>query len=521
MASDALMNAYMALIPRLAPSAKTDIEKDMKGAGDSAGSKFGIAMSAAAKGAAAGLAAGLAALGKVAADAFNGYAQYEQIAGGIEQLFGKDSEASLMVQQFADDAYKTAGLSATAYMEQVTGFSAALLQSLDGDATKAAQTADRAIQDMADNANTFGTDISSIQAAYQGFAKGNFTMLDNLRIGFGGTREDMARLIARANELRAANGEMADLSIDSYADIVEAIHTVQTEMSITGKTHDEASRTIQGSLSAMKASWQNLLVGLASDEASLGGLVETFMQNVITFAKNALPRLTIIVDTIGEMLPTMIDMVIQFLSTDILPLFQSLIDTIIAHIPDFITAGVQLLVSIVKDLPNIISQVVAVIPDIIGSLVDNLLNPDNIAMFLDVGVQLIAGLGRGILQAIPKLLEKALEGLKGLVGGIKKFLGIASPSKLFAEIGDFTMQGMAVGIEDGSKDAEKAMQRAVSDITAQAQGQINIGASLGLTGASAGTSAAPITIQSLYIQADSTTTAQNIFEQIRAAAAAA
>lgn len=517
--ANALMNAYMALIPQIDAGAKKDIENDVADAGEKGSSRFGKALSAAGKVAVAGIAAGIAGLGKVAADAFSAFADFEQLTGGIDTLFGEGSQAAEMVKQQAQEAYRTAGLSANAYLETVTGFSAALLQSLGGDAEEAARIADMAIRDMSDNANKMGTDMASIQVAYQGFAKDNYTMLDNLKLGYGGTREEMLRLIDDANAMREAQGLAGDLTIESYADVVEAIHTVQDNMHITGATAAESASTIQGSLSSVKASWANLLVGLADDESALGGLVETFLSNVVTFAQKALPRLTIIVDSIGAMLPTMIDMVIQFLGTDILPLFESLINTIIAHIPDFIQAGVRLLVSIVQDLPTIVSNIIAVIPDVIGALVDTLLDPNNIMLFLNAGVQLMMGMAQGILDAIPKLLKKAIQGLKGLVDGILGWLGIKSPSRMFAEIGDYCMQGLGVGFDEGTDEAVRAAQSAVAEVTDAAQAQVEIGALGGLTTGAAGNS--PIIIQSVNIQADHTTTADEIFGRIRMAAAMA
>ena len=517
--ANALMNAYLSLIPELDESAKKDIENETAKAGEKGASKFGKALSTAGKVAAATVAAALAGLGKVAADAFSAFADFEQLTGGIDTLFGEGSKAAEMVKQQAQDAYRTAGLSANAYMETVTGFSASLLQSLGGDAEEAARIADMAIIDMADNANKMGTDMASIQVAYQGFAKQNYTMLDNLKLGYGGTKEEMERLIADANALREAQGLSADLTIESYADVVEAIHTVQESMGVTGATAAESASTIQGSLASVQASWANLLVGLADDEAALGGLVETFIGNVVTFAQNALPRLTIIVESIGEMLPTMIETVIAFLETDILPLFEALISTILAHIPDFIQAGVSLLISLVKDLPGIINTVVKAIPDIVDSLVDTLLNPANLAMFVQAGIDLMLGLGKGILEAIPRLIQSAIKGIGNIVQAIKNFLGIKSPSTLFAEIGDYCMQGMAEGFEDGTNEAVQAAQSAVSDVVDAAQAQINIGGSAGLTGAYAGNSS--IVINSVNITADRTTTAEEIFGKIRMAAAMA
>lgn len=516
--AEGVMNAYLSLIPKLDGSAKSQVAADIEDAGEKGASKFGAALSSGMK--TAGKMAGQALLGAMqglaatAMKSFDAFAQYEQLAGGVEKLFG---DAADTVMQFAQDAYATAGMSANEYMETVTGFAASLVSSLGGDTELAAQVANTAIADMADNANTMGTDLAAIQVAYQGFAKGNFSMLDNLKLSYGGSREEMLRLIETANQLREEQGLNADLTIDSYADIVEAIHTVQMDMDLTGKTAEEASGTIQGSLSAVQASWQNLLVGLADDESALGGLVDTFIENVITFAQNALPRLTVIVESIGEMLPTMIDTVIAYLSTDILPLFESLLFTILNHIPDFIQAGVKLLVSIVQDLPNIISQILAVLPDVIGGMIDALLEPKNIMLFIDAGFQLLMGMAEGIINAIPKLIKKALEGLGQLVDGILGWLGIKSPSRVFMEIGDYSMQGFGVGFEDALPDAKTKVHDAIDELTADARAQVDVVASgsFGMAGQSAGSG---ISIQTVNINADSTTTADSIWRQIRLAA---
>ena len=201
-----------------------------------------------------GLAAAGAAIVKIGKDAIEAFSDYEQLVGGVETLFG--SSASTVIKN-ATNAFKTAGLSTNEYMETVTAFSASLLQSLEGDTEEAAKKADMAITDMADNANKMGTSIDSIQNAYQGFAKQNYTMLDNLKLGYGGTKEEMQRLLEDAQKI---SGIKYDIS--SYSDIVDAIHVVQTEMGITGTTAKEASSTIQGSFSAMKSAWKNVLTGL-------------------------------------------------------------------------------------------------------------------------------------------------------------------------------------------------------------------------------------------------------------------
>ena len=294
-------------------------------------------------------ATGVAALTKMSVE---GYAQYEQLSGGVETLF---KESAGTIQDYADRAYMTAGLSANAYMETVTSFSASLIQSLDGDTTKAAEVADMAITDMSDNANKMGTSIEMIQNAYNGFAKQNYTMLDNLKLGYGGTKEEMQRLIDDANKVKKANGEMADLSIDSFADVSEAIHIMQTEMGITGTTAKEASTTIEGSIGMMKGAWENLLTALAGDGWDIGVYVSNFVDSVATAAENLLPRIeqilkgigdliTALAPVIAEALPKLVESVLPALLQAAVSLVTALVKGIITALPavyDALLIGVQ------------------------------------------------------------------------------------------------------------------------------------------------------------------------------------
>lgn len=238
------------------------------------------------------VAAGLATAGTAAAfltkATVESYAEFEQLKGGVETLF-KDSSATVL--KYAQNAYTTAGMSANEYLSTVTSFSASLIQSLGKDTEKAVEYADMAITDMSDNANKMGTDMTLIQNAYQGFAKQNYTMLDNLKLGYGGTKEEMQRLLDTAKEIQAEQGVMVDYSIESYADIVEAIHVVQDEMGIAGATADEAATTIQGSVAATKAAWQNLLTGFADENANMSELVTNVMESAVTAAWNIVPRI--------------------------------------------------------------------------------------------------------------------------------------------------------------------------------------------------------------------------------------
>lgn len=292
---------------------------------------LGKAAGVATKAVAAGVAAVTAATGAITKSSLDAYAAYEQNVGGIQKLFGNmgksledyaeltgnavdavaDKWAVLeqsqnMVLQNAAGAYKTAGMSANQYMEQVTGFSAALITSLGNDTVAAASYADMAMTDMSDNANTFGTDMESLQWAYQNFAKQNYTMLDNLKLGYGGTKEEMERLISDANKVKEANGEMSDLSIDSFADVVESIHIMQEQMQISGTTAREAATTIEGSVNMMKASWQNWLTGLGDSDADMSQLTDQLVESFETAAENVVPRIAIILGTLLGSVPEIV-----------------------------------------------------------------------------------------------------------------------------------------------------------------------------------------------------------------------
>ena len=259
----------------------------------------------------AGLAASgvaIGAIGKIGKSAMDAYATWEQAVGGVGTLF---KNASKTVQQHAADAYRTAGVSANEYMTQVTSFAASLVSSLGGDTKAAAEAADTALRDMSDNANKMGTDLESLQWAYQGFAKQNYTMLDNLKLGYGGTKEEMQRLIEHANELGKAQGKTSDLTIDKFSDVVEAIHRVQQELDITGTTSDEAATTIEGSVGMMRAAWSNWLAEIGKGNGDIGRVTSELIESASTVVSLALPRagqiarsaLQGIGDAIGQLAP--------------------------------------------------------------------------------------------------------------------------------------------------------------------------------------------------------------------------
>ena len=332
------------------------------------------------------VATGLTAMTKSAVEQ---YADYEQLVGGVETLF-KDS--SDKVVEYANNAYKTAGLSANEYMDTVTSFSASLLQGLGGDTEKAAETANLAITDMSDNANKMGTDMASIQNAYQGFAKQNYTMLDNLKLGYGGTASEMARLINDSGVLGDTMTVTADnVNSVSFDKMIEAIHVVQTDMGITGTTAKEAATTIQGSIGMMKSAWTNLLTGMADPSQDMGVLINNLVDSVMAVADNLVPR---IADTLPRIV-TGISSLAQKLAPYIPPLIEQIL-------PSLIQGATSLLSELVNNLPGILETL---LPGIGGEL----------GQTLTSALQSIFGTLQAILPTILSLVNTLLPPLLQIV----------------------------------------------------------------------------------------------------------
>lgn len=401
--------------------------------------KSGLAV--AAKAAAAATAAAAGAVIALTKSAVENYGEYEQLVGGVETLF-KDSAGT--VEEYAKNAYQTAGLSANEYMETVTSFSASLLQSMGNDTAAAAEKADRAITDMSDNANKMGTDMQSIQNAYQGFAKQNYTMLDNLKLGYGGTKEEMQRLIDDANALNAAQGNYTNYTIESYADIVDAIHTVQTEMGITGTTALEASTTIEGSVSAMKAAWSNFVTGLGNDNANISELSAQLIESVGTVAENVLP----VVETVLKNIAVAVQ-------EDGPAMIKKFVSYAIEKLPEVISLGLQMVVSLVKGIAQNIPQIVTSVLNMMATIVKTIW--ESLPDIIEVGKNIVLGLWEGIKAMASWIGDKVSGFVGGLVDGVKGVLGIHSPSRVFAGIG----QNMALGLGQGF---EKQMQSVTAGI---------------------------------------------------------
>lgn len=471
-----------------------------------------------------------AALVDLGKQSIQGFAEQEQLIGGVDTLF---KESSAQVQQYANDAYKTAGLSANDYMETVTSFSASLLQSLGGDTAAAAQKADQAITDMSDNANKLGTDMTSIQNAYQGFAKQNYTMLDNLKLGYGGTKQEMERLLADAEKI---SGVKYDLS--SYADIVDAIHVVQTEMGITGTTAKEAATTIEGSANSMKSAWSNLLTGMSNENLDLDKLVQNVVDSMGTYADNLLPRLQTmlprfaegmtqlvngLVPYVGPAMETLLPALVQGVGGLVSGIVQALpaaveaisavvpmlVEQLTVLLPQIVSAGVEIVASLAsgigENLPALIPAAVDAVIEVASGLVANV---DKIII---AAGQLIGGLTQGLIEAIPHLVYRLpeiilaitsglLKGMasigmvgqqlvEGLFNGIanaaswlyekikgwasdvldwiKGFFGIHSPSRVFAdEVGKFIPPGITLGVEQAMPRAMRDMGEELSALSA-------------------------------------------------------
>lgn len=405
--------------------------------------KLGKGLKTAAKVGTVAVTAAASAITALTAAAVNNYAEYEQLVGGVETLF-KDSAD--VVQTYASNAYKTAGLSANEYMTTVTSFSASLLQSLGGDTQAAAEYADMAITDMADNANKMGSSIETLQTAYAGFAKQNYTMLDNLKLGYGGTKEEMQRLLDDAEKLPGALGR--DFDISNYADVVEAIHLVQDEMGITGTTAKEASETIAGSLASTKAAWDNLLTGIADENANFGELINNFVDSAATALDNLLPRIEEslygidaliyrLVPIILEKIPELINEFLPSLTYTATMILQTLLDSVsenqemifnmafdiitflvesfIGMLPDIIALGLNLIISLANGISESLPELIPTVIDVIFQIVDTLTDPKNLESFLNASLEIIMAIADGIVEFLPKLIEAAVTLIERLI----------------------------------------------------------------------------------------------------------
>lgn len=375
----------------------------------------------------------------VAKKAVNGYADYEQLVGGVQKLYGNMGQsleeyaaehggmtdevkaqwqsledAQNLVLKNANEAYKNAGMSANEYMETATSFSAALISSLGGDTVKAAEQTEVAMEAISDNVNTFGSNMEDVTNAFKGFSKQNYTMLDNLKLGYGGTQAEMKKLIEDANEYARSIGQASDLSIDSFSDIVTAINLIQQKQSIAGTTAREAAATISGSIQMTKTAWDNLVAGLGNKDADLSSLInnvvtsaETVFNNVLPIAEQALVGIgsfvATIIPTVVDKIPSMLSAVLPSLVSSAGQLVTSLAQAFMTGIPALMQTGIELLKSLASGMAQNVSALLEKALPMLMAFTEELRS--NAGQLIDAGLELIVQLAQGIIDALPTIIE--------------------------------------------------------------------------------------------------------------------
>lgn len=406
-----IATAYVQIKPSM-EGIKGELGKQFDAEGDAAGKSFGAgfsgALSAASGAAVAAVGAVTTAVGALGAEAVKGYAEYEQLIGGVETLFGKDAQT---VIDNASVAFQGAGMSMNDYMETSIQSAAALINSLEGDTAQAAKLMDMSIVDMSDNVNKMGTSMEAVQNAYRGFSRGNFTMLDNLALGFAGTKEGMQELLDQAQQLSGI-----EYDISSYSDIVQAIHVIQEEMGVAGTTQKEAADTISGSLAMTKSAWDNLITGIARDDVNLDALINNLVTSATTAFENIEPvveRAVLgVASFIDKIVPILMDK-LPGLITSVLPqllevgarVVASIGQGIVINLPALLTMGLDIILklsdSITKALPALTPTLVSVVLDIIQILTDNA------PQLINAALSILLALNEGLIASLPILLEKA------------------------------------------------------------------------------------------------------------------
>lgn len=487
-----LARAYVTIVPSM-QGARETITEELGGAaesaGGSAGSRAGSAMvgalGVAARAGAAAVSAVATGVGAITTQAVNAYAEYEQLTGGIETLYG---DASATMMQYAQEAATATGQDMNSYMESAIATSAAMISAVEGDQARAAELTNMSMIDMADNANKLGTDMEAVQNAYRGFSRGNFTMLDNLALGYAGTREGMQQLL---NDAQAISG--VEYNIDSYSDIVEAIHTVQEEMGIAGTTANEASETISGSLGAVQASWQNLITNVANPDADLTSMIDTLIGNVEVAATNLIPVISNALSGISQVivtlapiiaaeLPGLVSQIVPPLLTAASSILEALaqgllmalptlapiaadlivnfVQFTISNLPLVIDSAIQIILAILEGLTVAMPQLIPAAADAIVTIVTALI--DNIDLLVNASLQLVIALADGLIQATPSLVAA----VPTLVGSLVTEL--ASMTQPFVDAalgwGSDIISGLVQGIQNGISVVEGAVSNVASSI---------------------------------------------------------
>lgn len=486
--------AYVLIVPSM-EGARGAISDELNGAGEEAGrsagsragSAFTGALGVAAHAGAVAVSAVATGVGAITTQAVNAYADFEQLSGGIETLYG---DASAQMMQYAQEAAAATGQDMNSYMESAISTSAAMISAVEGDQARAAELTNMSMIDMADNANKLGTDMEAIQNAYRGFSRGNFTMLDNLALGYAGTAQGMQQLLADAQAISGV-----EYDIDSYSDIVEAIHVVQEEMGIAGTTAEEASETISGSLGAVQASWENLLINVANPDADLSAMIDTLVANVETAATNLLPVISgalmgisqviaQLAPVISAELPTLVQNIVPPLLSAAGSILESLAQGLLLALPtlapiaadlilnfvEFTVSNLGLVVdSAIQIILAVVNGLTAALPELIPAAVDAVIeicmaltNPDTLSLLVDAALQLMLALAEGLIAAIPELLaavpEIGANLVEALVGLTGDFLEVAS------NWGADIIEGLVNGILGGISYVEGAVSSVASSI---------------------------------------------------------
>ena len=419
---------------------------------------LGKAVGGFAKVGAVALGATTTAVSALTKSSIDAYANFEQLSGGIQKLYG---DASDQMMEYAKNAYKTSGMSANTYMQNATAFSASLINSLGGDVKKASEQTDLAMRAISDNVNTFGMDMESVTNAYKGFARQNYTMLDNLSLGYAGTKEGMEQLIKDANEYGKATGQASDLTIESFSDIITAIDLVQQKQSIAGTTAKEASTTIEGALTMTKSAWENLLTGLADPEADFGALVDNLVTSIVGegegegLLNQIIPAIERALSGIGQLVEKsapIISSAFPKLIGQVLPSLVSsasaLLTGLVSALPDLIQVlaeqGPMIIETLVGGLQQALPVLLEAVPMIIETLVNGLVEmlpelipvavemlsqlvlgiAENIPMLIESGISLIKALIQGLIQAIPVLIQNLPQILMAIVNGLLQGAGM-------------------------------------------------------------------------------------------------
>ena len=459
---------------------KNEIEQSLGGAGESAGKSAGNKFLGGIKGA---MKVGAAAVGtasaavfagvtKITKDAIGAFAEYEQLQGGAELMFGEGYD---YIAEHAKNAYETVQMSQNDYLQQVNGFAVGLKTALGGNEEEAAKLADRIVTAEADIVSATGNSTEAVQNAFNGVMKGNYTMLDNLGLGITATKEGMQQVIDSVNEHNAAIGKATNYTMDNVADVQNALIDYVEMQGMAGYAAEEGAQTIQGSVAAMKGAWDNLLVGLADDSADITQLVQNLMDTI--FGKNGeggvlnniIPVVEQVVNTLVDNLPAMLDQLMPVIAN----LLTKIVSMIIEHLPDILACGVQIVVALATGILQSVAKIAAPIFEVVKGAAKAV--KDKVSSMVAAGRELVTGIFKGIKEKTDWIKTKIKEWVGKVTDFVKGLFKIGSPSKLWAdEIGQWLPAGAAEGVLDNAN----SLYSAVDDISANANKRFQIGANI-------------------------------------------